>query len=49
MRLMRKFFNWLQAWIPYVWATALVTIITFGSIGISFKLIEWVLTLLGVL
>ena len=44
-----KFIDWFTSWIPAVWAIILITIITFGGIGISIKLVEWVLRLLGVL
>lgn len=44
-----KFIDWFSAVIPSVWAIILITIITFGGIGISIKLVEWVLSLLGVL
>lgn len=44
-----KFIDWFTSWIPALWAIILITIITFGGIGISIALISWVLDLAGVL
>lgn len=44
-----KFIDWFTSWIPALWGIILITIITFGGIGIAIKLVEWVLRLLGVL
>jgi hypothetical protein len=45
----KKFTDWLSKWVPALWGIILIIIFTFGGIGLSIKLIQWVLGLLGVL
>lgn len=46
---MKKFIEQLGTWLPMVWAIGIITIITGGIIGVSIKIIECILSLLGVL
>lgn len=46
---MRKFVEWLETWIPYLWTILMVIIVTSGGIGLSVVLVSWVIDLLGVL
>lgn len=46
---MKKFVEWLSEWLSNVWAVIAITTITFGGIGVSIKVITWVLDLLGVM
>lgn len=46
---MRKFIEWLGTWIPELWSIVMVITLTFGSIGIMLKVINWFVGLLGVL
>ena len=46
---MKKFVEWLLSWVSNVWTVIAITTITFGGIGVSIRLIKWVLDLLGVM
>lgn len=46
---MKKLIEFLNDTLPYLWATCWAVIITAGSFGVAWVMINWVLKLLGVL
>ena len=49
MKVIDQFIQWLHKWLPYVWAVSWMIIITGLSVGVSYWIIKWILTMMGVL
>jgi hypothetical protein len=47
--LMSKFFVWLEKWLPGVWACLATFTITGIGIGSCIWVVQWIISLLGVL
>lgn len=45
---MRRFIDWLESWMPYLWSLLWVTVITLFSAGAVIWCFKWIINLVGV-
>lgn len=49
MKISNKIWSWFDRWLPRLWGSLLILIITGGLGGLLIIVIKWILKLLGVL